>query len=276
MHTRRRGRRKKSDVVRFSIDPVENDSTVSFDSEAEKNVKASLNQSAIAFGNMQIVIHAAKEDIQPVFEKQEFSFMNNSNSHEHEIEHLPCSSTCEVDMNLISQGSLPTLECKTSVKENALTQVFSFAQKNNHRKIRNNSSCIEYHNMSALCDRTDVHCWWCSHQFTCKPCFLPHTYNSLMDTYEIYGTFCSWNCAKAYLNNKGGYRVYRNSSMLRLMVHKIEKEFIMISPAPPRELLTIFGGHMDIDEFRNTSSLRYSSNLTGLVRRSTTISNNHK
>ncbi len=99
-------------------------------------------------------------------------------------------------------------------------------------------------------DQTNIHCWWCCHQFDGPPCTLPEYIRR--DKFYVSGCFCSFNCAASYNFNKNDNTVWERYTLLNLMYKKLYNvPFIKIEMAPPREVLKMFGGYMDINEFRN-------------------------
>lgn len=96
---------------------------------------------------------------------------------------------------------------------------------------------------------TDVYCWWCCHPYETCPVSLPEKiYN---DTYYVFGSFCSFNCAASYNINLDDYKIWERLSLLKSLYLKIFKEEKEITPSPPRNTLEIFGGHLSIEAFRS-------------------------
>ena len=98
-------------------------------------------------------------------------------------------------------------------------------------------------------ESTKICCWWCVHQFENPPFGLPIKYEN--NKYEIQGCFCSLNCAKAYNLKENNYR----TSEINSLIEDFRRELFGVnsSPvqiAPPRQALSIFGGYLSIDEFR--------------------------
>jgi hypothetical protein len=99
-------------------------------------------------------------------------------------------------------------------------------------------------------DQTNIHCWWCCHQFDGPPCTLPEYIRR--EKFYVSGCFCSFNCAASYNFNKNDNEVWERYMLLNLMYKKLyNTSFVKIEMAPPREVLKMFGGYMDIEEFRN-------------------------
>jgi hypothetical protein len=99
-------------------------------------------------------------------------------------------------------------------------------------------------------DQTNIHCWWCCHQFDGPPCCLPEYIRR--DKFYVSGCFCSFNCAASYNFSKNDNSVWERYTLLNLMYKKLyNTNFVKISMAPPREVLKMFGGYLSIDEFRD-------------------------
>jgi hypothetical protein len=75
------------------------------------------------------------------------------------------------------------------------------------------------------------------------------------DKFKVIGNFCSLECASAHNfdTSKGARWAKRNvfiNELSMMMGDGCEK----ITPAPPRCVLKLFGGDMNIDKFRNMNS----------------------
>lgn len=97
--------------------------------------------------------------------------------------------------------------------------------------------------------QTSIACYWCCHRFNNAPIGVPINYND--GVFEVYGCFCSTNCAAAYNFNENTNQdeMWERYHLLNLLSRKMEGVPIVKS-APPRLSLKIFGGHLDIDTFR--------------------------
>ena len=128
---------------------------------------------------------------------------------------------------------------------------------NTNKVIKKNLRNILYEFINSNNDKTwptstNIHCWWCCHQFNCTPCALPEYYKK--DKFYVSGVFCSFNCAASYNFSKNSDNIWERFSLLNLMYKKLyEKKFVKINLAPPRETLKIFGGYLSIEEFRENS-----------------------
>jgi len=290
---RRRGRRKKSDIVNFSITET-GDNTVFFNSEDSKE-KTTREQESISFGELSIVIHAAKQTEIPstLFDtvvnssvflpSNENDTMERLNSTEimsqstlqntEEIESL----RCKIDTNLSSKyPQIPSeylqqskIEAKTP--RNKKQQRPETSPKNTSQKQCNNLKYLTRYNKdnteTVLPLKTDIWCWWCCHPFHTQPTYIPERYDNIKDVFDLKGNFCSWNCAKTYIFAQKTVKTTFKCSLLALLRKKLQGNFgDPIRPAPPREMLTVFGGDMTIEEFRNSNVCSFEPKTKGLVR----------
>ena len=111
------------------------------------------------------------------------------------------------------------------------------------KSILDKSSYTEYSN--------GVACFWCCHSFNWTPCVLPVSYDAYKNVYTCEGNYCSPECALAYLYKEGATESikWNRHSLLRHMYSNLYSTKDL-SPAPPRTLLRIFGGPLDIEQYR--------------------------
>jgi hypothetical protein len=110
---------------------------------------------------------------------------------------------------------------------------------------------VQYHNSAERKEipmQSDAACFWCCHSFSHRPVVLP-----IRDTGEylqVMGNFCSPECAVAYLFDM------RQDSHTRweqlALLYRVYGEAChgKIHPAPHRTVLTLFGGSLSIQEYR--------------------------
>jgi len=106
-------------------------------------------------------------------------------------------------------------------------------------------------NRESSTDFKNQHCFWCCHGIEYKIFGMPVTYDSINDTYTLYGSFCSLQCANAYnfSVHNGSDKVWEINSMIQ-MLGKRYGYIDFIRPAPSRYLLKMFNGYLTIEEFR--------------------------
>ena len=96
-------------------------------------------------------------------------------------------------------------------------------------------------------------CFWCCHSFCWSPYVLPISYDAYKDVYSVEGHFCSPECGLAYLyaepSISDGTRWNRHALLLHLY-KSLYSDDKLLSPAPPRTLLRMFGGPLDIQQYR--------------------------
>lgn len=105
-----------------------------------------------------------------------------------------------------------------------------------------------------LPEKTEIACYWCCHGFTSHPCAIPR--HIMDEVWYMYGNFCSPECATAYLfkeriDNHVQWERYALLNCLYAEDAEIKSNSSNgIRPAPPREIIRMFGGTMDISEYR--------------------------
>ena len=125
-----------------------------------------------------------------------------------------------------------------------------------HRPLQVFSKCelmvefTEGNKLQKLPDTTYVACYWCSHQFNNQPCIIPESERN--GVYKVYGNFCYPECAMAYLIKESIDPHTRWDRMALLYrIYDVDGKG-KIFPAPPREVLKLFGGPLTIESFRAT------------------------
>jgi hypothetical protein len=96
---------------------------------------------------------------------------------------------------------------------------------------------------------TSIACYWCCHRFNNAPMGIPINY--IDGVFEVYGCFCSTNCAAAYNFNENTNQdeMWERYHLLNLLSRKMQG-VSKVKCAPTRLSLKMFGGHLDIDTFR--------------------------
>lgn len=117
----------------------------------------------------------------------------------------------------------------------------------------------EFNQLDTWPKRTNVYCWWDCHPFNNIPIGIPISYNKRKDTYQVYGCFCSFECALAF--KKSDRKLFNISNDIFYDLRKRfghsetdgTGQFITLKSALPRTSLSIFGGKLTIAEFRKYS-----------------------
>lgn len=96
---------------------------------------------------------------------------------------------------------------------------------------------------------TSISCYWCCHRFENAPYGIPITYQN--GTFYVFGCFCSLECAAAHNFNTTNNLddMWERYNLINLLSRKIQHNN-RVRPAPDRLALKIFGGYMEIEQFR--------------------------
>ena len=96
-------------------------------------------------------------------------------------------------------------------------------------------------------------CFWCCHGFNWDAFVLPKSYDSYKNVYKAEGNFCSPECALAY--NYADNRISDSTKWTQhALLGKIYSDLYktqILTPAPPKTLLRMFGGVLDIKQYRD-------------------------
>lgn len=95
-------------------------------------------------------------------------------------------------------------------------------------------------------------CFWCCHKFVWSAVVVPVSYDAYKNLYTCEGHFCSPECALAHIysdNRLSESTKWNRHSLLRTLYSDLYKDRTL-SPSPPRTLLRMFGGPLDIEQYR--------------------------
>lgn len=81
---------------------------------------------------------------------------------------------------------------------------------------------------------------------------LPMRWDDRLEQVRMKGNFCSPGCVVAYARDRQSQMVvpFSIGAMQKLIRKTLGVSYTSITAAPPRETLRMFGGWLDIDEFR--------------------------
>ena len=193
-----------------------------------------------------------------VYSVKEFpkSFLDD-NKNETYILHLPIKSEEVTYDNQPFPNNYSTYTNTTDLSPKLETKIEDLPiekyDQNNILKKNLKNIMYEFINMTnyekVWPESTNIACWWCCHSFKNVPCSLPEYY--IKGKFYVDGCFCSFNCAAAYNFRLGDANVWERYSLLQHM-HKIllQTKITKIPLAPPVQSLTMFGGYLSIEEFR--------------------------
>ena len=100
-------------------------------------------------------------------------------------------------------------------------------------------------------NNTHVSCLWCCHSFKNIPWGIP--YKFVNDKFILFGNFCMANCALSYILQyyKDDDSLWEKVALLNLLYFKVFGLYKNLLPAFDKMSLKMFGGTMEIEEFRN-------------------------
>jgi len=96
-------------------------------------------------------------------------------------------------------------------------------------------------------------CFWCCHPFGWSAVVLPISYDAYKNVYTCEGNYCSPECALAqnYSDIKISDSTRWNRHVLLRYLYNDLYINRYLSVAPPRTLLRLFGGSLDIEQYRD-------------------------
>lgn len=132
--------------------------------------------------------------------------------------------------------------------DNFISQPFELCSKSSSIENNNNVKTIMQNNEQK--SLTNVACSWCCHKFDKEYIGMPIKFRN--NVFEVIGCFCSFECICAYnfYSNEHNNNIWEVYNLINMMSHKMNYDKF-VYPAPPRKCLNLFGGYMNIDEFRN-------------------------
>ena len=100
-------------------------------------------------------------------------------------------------------------------------------------------------------------CFWDTCEFSTPPCFIPIEETNNI---KVYGTFCSPECAVAYLFNESidTTTKWERYALINKLYKSIYNYDTNIKSAPdPRYILTKYFGNLSITEYRNLNNIKH-------------------
>lgn len=131
----------------------------------------------------------------------------------------------------------------------------SISYKNNDIRVTkfiNKKQWVEAYKDSTL------KCWYCGLVFKNTPCFIPRQIRSTPHgkEYDTHGLFCGFACAFSFLKTQAEFVKSKSYSdkltMMKILFAQIHnKRVVEFKEAPYVYNLTMFGGHVDVVDYRN-------------------------
>lgn len=139
------------------------------------------------------------------------------------------------------------IKSKNTVDKTKQTKLTKNSMKDVWEKLKNLRSNLRHNNVS---DKS-CSCFWCTCPFDNPPIFIPKNMNS--DKIDVYGCFCSPECALSYLKkeNIDSSTLWHRYSLLNIIYGEIYNYEKNIKPAPnPYYTLDKYYGNLNISEWR--------------------------
>tara|TARA_Y100000389_G_C17467726_1_gene527219 strand:- start:3746 stop:4741 length:996 start_codon:yes stop_codon:yes gene_type:complete len=160
---------------------------------------------------------------------------------------------CDFDSSMNNKSSKQntiTISDVTAIEENISPQTENKAIQKNKKNILNKLKDLEKDLNTNNIEKTSA-CFWCTYDFTSNPIYIPSLY--FKKKYDVYGCFCSPECACAYLfkeniDENTKFERYQLLNYLYGNIYNYKKEIKM---APdPYYTLNKFYGNLTIQEYR--------------------------
>jgi hypothetical protein len=177
---------------------------------------------------------------------------------ENNIESFNFSNNNQLSFNIINDNTINKKNEKLFIQmENNIEE-----EVQEYDDEKNNKDCIKdiwkklkilEHNLhiNNVCDKKSA-CFWCTHDFDNPPIYIPKHF--IKDSYEVYGCFCSPECATAYLMEEhiDSSSKFERYYLLNNIYAKIYNFTKNIKPAPnPYYMLDKYYGNLTIQEYRS-------------------------
>lgn len=154
----------------------------------------------------------------------------------------------EKNKNNFEQTNEPVVETTTSTKQHTCN---SSNNKENVKKNINNKLKELEMNLNLNNVNNCSACFWCTYEFNSNPIYIPSLY--FQNKYDVYGCFCSPECACSYLFNEpiDDNTKFERYQLLNYLYGEIYSYSKNIKPAPnPYYTLSKYYGNLSIQEYR--------------------------
>jgi hypothetical protein len=109
---------------------------------------------------------------------------------------------------------------------------------------------------------TEQHCHYDGQAFSGPPAAVPCRFDAARGSWQTRGCFCSWSCARSWLEREPLREGERRRRLEQL--HELASRYFGLTeifPALPLEALDLYGGPMQLEEWRGAAHSRSSTVL---------------
>jgi hypothetical protein len=262
---RKRGRPRKSAIVssekkkrgRKPLDKVVTPAELPVDNEIILQLPITKDEIAQFKTGVKKVVttqHSINKNVFKVINNDMFTLSDISNISSDDSDNMKKFDGSTNELNKLLKTKDDTIRKLTSELEDMKKQESDSNIKVNFKNVKSiDLELVKVEDGTTIIqEKTDICCWWCTHEFDNLPCFIPDRYYD--DKYYVFGCFCSYSCATAYNINMNDYKVWDRYSLIKVLYNYIYDTTDDIIMAPPKEVLKRYGGLLSIDEYRENSS----------------------
>ena len=185
-----------------------------------------------------------------------FNFPNNNNDYSYEIINNNYNNIINNNYNNLEQehniNQNKFFDCSESVNNYDYEEDIKHSKENDIKEVWKKLKVLEHNlHINNICDKKSA-CFWCTYEFDNPPIYIPKHY--IKDSYQVYGCFCSPECATAYLmeENIDSSSKFERYHLMNHIYSKIYDYKKNIKPAPnPYYMLEKYYGNLNIQEYRS-------------------------
>ena len=177
---------------------------------------------------------------------------------ENNIESFNFANSNQLSFNIINDKTINKkneklfIQMENTIEEDAEICDDEKTNKDSIKDIWKKLKILEHNlHINNMCDKKSA-CFWCTYDFDNPPIYIPK--HMIKDSYEVYGCFCSPECATAYLMEEhiDSSSKFERYYLLNNIYAKIYNFTKNIKPAPnPYYMLDKYYGNLTIQEYRS-------------------------
>lgn len=153
---------------------------------------------------------------------------------------------------LIPNDRMTEIVTTTVSQEHSKTDPEPYHEMDSFMHMPTMENSINGHHQHTTNGAHSMVCFWCCHPIVDNEYGMPIRYDSVHNSFTLYGCFCSLECASAhnFSMHMGCDRAWEIHSWIQLLARRYGLSG-KVRPAPSKFLLKMFNGPLTIEEFRN-------------------------